>query len=62
MILLPTSTRLNNFNAFMARIHVDSLNIMFYLQELLPLDVLKQSDPLMIIVNVNAIGIRCAPH
>lgn len=46
-------------DALIAHICVDSPNITFYSQELLPSEVEKQSDPLIIIVNINNIGIRC---
>lgn len=57
-ILLPASARSMDVNALMAHICVDSPNIMFYMQELLPPNVQKQADPLMIIVNINIIIIK----
>lgn len=57
-ILLPASARPMDVNVLMAHIFPDFLNITFYLQELPPPYVQKKLDPLMIIVNINDIGIR----
>lgn len=57
-ILLPSFVRPTYVNALMDHIHADSLNITFYLHELLPLEVTSLADPLMKIIHVNSIGIR----
>lgn len=57
-ILLPSFARLIDVNTLINHIHVDSLNIMFYLHELTPLELRNQSNMLMIIIYINNVNIN----